>query len=177
MGTLLFITEYAQDYMETSSIVDTEYSFSSKDHPELELLTLARTDYSKVMADPFTGTPASVSLSCKMIRSNTTCMDDSVSDSVDPVLLVIPTSSKAYSGVAKHRDFIGCLPVHLAKCILSFLDQPSLFNALCVNQKWRSLVEEVHQEYFVNQSLWEEVMLMQVLINTVYKSLIYRFPL
>ncbi|XP_070185909.1 F-box and WD repeat domain containing protein 10B-like isoform X2 [Littorina saxatilis] len=151
------------DYMETASIASTEYSYRSEKHPELQLLTHARTDYSEFTTNPFTGAHLPISRAAisrgDTADSASTCGTDT--DSVDPAILIIPTSSKAYSGVARYKDFIGSLPVHLAKCILSFLHQASLFNALCVNLKWRTLVEEVHQEHFVGQSLWEEVMLMQ----------------
>uniref|UniRef100_A0A8C2Z1J8 F-box and WD repeat domain containing 10 n=1 Tax=Cyclopterus lumpus TaxID=8103 RepID=A0A8C2Z1J8_CYCLU len=39
-------------------------------------------------------------------------------DSEDPALMVVPGSSKSVSGVSKHRDFIGCLPVDLSKRVL-----------------------------------------------------------
>lgn len=151
------------DYVESASIANTEYSYRSEKNPELHLLTRTKKEYSQFTADPFTGNPLTVS-PAEVSRGDTRAasISGSDSDSVDPAILIIPTSSKAYSGVSRYRDFIGSLPVHLTKCILSYLDRPSLFNALCVNLKWRSLVEEVHQEHFVNQSLWEEVMLMQV---------------
>lgn len=62
----------------------------------------------------------------------------------------------------RYKDFIRYLPVHLAKFILSRLDKATLYNALCVSKNWRKLAEEVHKEFFVNQQLLEEVMLMQV---------------
>lgn len=84
------------------------------------------------------------------------------SESLDPAYMVIPTSAKAYAGVAKHVDMVRQLPVHISKCILSYLDKTSLMNALLVSSCWRVLVEEVHRDTYVNQQLWEEVMLMQV---------------
>ena len=147
--------------METASIINTEYSYSSDQKPEFELISTTRPDYSIITHDPFSGTlipPPKPPKSRKEIDS----VSVSDSDSIDPAIMIIPTSSKAYSGVSKFVDFISGLPVHLAKCILSYLDKPSLYNALCVNMKWRELVQEVRQEHFVNQSLWEEVMLMQV---------------
>ena len=164
--------------MESASIANTEYSFQSEKYPELHLLTRTRTDYSQFSIDPFTGNPLTVSCA-EASRADIEAASTSSTDngSVDPAILIIPTSSKAYSGVSRYRDFIGSLPVHLAKCILSFLDQTSLFNALCVNPKWRSLVNEVHQEHFVNQSLWEEVMLMQVQCVWLVYALVITFVL
>ena len=82
--------------------------------------------------------------------------------SIDPAVLILTMSSKAYSGVSQYKDFIGCLPVHLALFILNLLDQTSLYNALCVNDKWRTLAEEIRIENRVKQDLREEAMLMQV---------------
>ncbi|XP_076443004.1 F-box and WD repeat domain containing protein 10B-like [Babylonia areolata] len=153
----------ASDYVETDSVANTEYSYQTEKHPELQLLTMTKSDYSQFTTNPFTGNPITMSRAdvSRGDGGDAASSISSSSDSVDPTILIIPTSSKAYAGVARHVDFISNLPVHLSKCILGFLDQASLFNALCVNGKWRSLVEEVHQEHFVSQSLWEEVMLMQ----------------
>jgi hypothetical protein len=126
---------------------------------DLELLAATKAGYSTITHDPFTAERISAK---RQPRKRDRIESASDADSVDPALMIIPTSSKAYSGVTRHVDFIGSLPVHLAKFILSFLDKPSLYNALCVSAKWRFLVQEVRQEHFVNQSLWEEVMLMQV---------------
>ena len=93
---------------------------------------------------------------------------DSELNALDPTCIVISTSTKAHAGVARYKDFIRCLPVHLSKMILGMLDQVTLFNCVCVSQAWRILTEEVHVEYFVNQQLWEEVMLMQVSTHTLY---------
>ena len=90
--------------------------------------------------------------------------DDNFSDlsSLDPTFMVLPNSVKAHSGVARYKDFVRLLPVHISKLILAFLDQVSLNNCVCVSKNWRILAEEVHKECFVQQSLREEVMLMQV---------------
>ena len=61
-----------------------------------------------------------------------------------------------------HKDFIRCLPVHLSKLILSYLDKASLVNCLCISKHWRMLCEEVQQDVFVHQIMMEEVMMMQV---------------
>lgn len=61
-----------------------------------------------------------------------------------------------------HKDFIRCLPVHLSKLILSYLDKASLINCICISKHWRILCEEVQQDVFVHQIMIEEVMMMQV---------------
>lgn len=88
--------------------------------------------------------------------------EDAMFGTVDPTTVVVPGSSKGYLGVSRYKDFIRCLPVHISKYILGMLDQVSLFNCVCVSKNWRGIVEEVHQEYYINQHLQEEVMLMQV---------------
>lgn len=65
-------------------------------------------------------------------------------------------------GFEKYKDFLRCLPVHLSKRILGMLDKNSLTNCLCLSKHWRSLAEEVKQDYMVHQLMTEEIMLMQV---------------
>ena len=81
------------------------------------------------------------------------------------------------TGVSRYKDFIQCLPVHISKMILGYMDQHSLYNCLCVNQFWRQLSESVQREYFVYQNLREEVMLMQVSARNVSHKLCSRFCL
>ena len=111
---------------------------------------------------------------CRLAESRCTKPEvedgESESGSLDPACLVVPSSVKAYSGVVRHRDFVRCLPVHLSKSVLGYLDQVSLFNCVCVSRHWRMLVEEVHREFYLNQNLWEEVMLMQVSSTSVRTS-------
>lgn len=147
------------DYVESASIPDTEYSFHSEEHADIHIHSMVSPHYSKPTTHPITGN--------KLFLDDVIENDDSGTDSeselssVDPACMVIPTSSKAFSGVARHKDFIRCLPVHLAKYILKLLDKTSLSHALLVSQNWRALVLEVHDEERINQLLEEDVMLMQ----------------
>lgn len=146
--------------MESASIPDTEYSFHSEEHADIHIHSMVSSHYSKPTTHPITGN--------KLFLDDVIENDDSGTESeselssVDPACMVIPTSSKAFSGVARHKDFIRCLPVHLAKYILKLLDKTSLSHALLVSQNWRALVLEVHDEERINQLLEEDVMLMQV---------------
>ncbi|XP_034415228.1 F-box/WD repeat-containing protein 10 [Cyclopterus lumpus] len=67
-------------------------------------------------------------------------------DSEDPALMVVPGSSKSVSGVSKHRDFIGCLPVDLSKRVLGLLDERTLRCCLKVCQCWKRLAKETVEE-------------------------------
>jgi len=151
---------------DTASIASTSYTFTSAEHPELKLLISARSEYSVLDKVPLCSPRSKhVDVTPEQCVVNDDTGDDCISvdlDELDPTCMVVPTSEKAYSGVSRHKDFIRQLPVHLSKYILSWLDQVSLYNCVCVSRHWRILVEEVHNEFYVNQHLWEEVMLMQV---------------
>ncbi|XP_068439558.1 F-box and WD repeat domain containing protein 10B isoform X2 [Clinocottus analis] len=67
-------------------------------------------------------------------------------DSEDPALMVMPGSWKSVSGVSRHRDFIGCLPVDLSKRILGLLDENTLRSCLKVCQCWMPLAQETLEE-------------------------------
>ena len=164
---------------ESSSLASTSYTFATAEHPELELLISARSVYSsfdkstllsphskQVIATPWRGV------------DNDDTRDDGASmdlSELDPTCMVVPTSEKAYSGVSRYKDFVRQLPVHLSKYILSWVDQVSLYNCVCVSRHWRILVEEVHNEFYVNQHLWEEVMLMQVSVSSSFSSYLSDF--
>ncbi|XP_059139668.1 F-box and WD repeat domain containing protein 10B-like [Physella acuta] len=151
------------DNYEAASVISTEYSHHTSEHPELDLMLMSHSGYSNIVENPFTGEiiPYKEDKKYAHRSSDNQSVSGASLNSVDPLLLVIPTSAKAYSGVSQHKDFIRCLPVHLAKMILSMLDMVSLYNALCVSPNWRKLAEEVKVEFAVSQQLREEVMLMQ----------------
>lgn len=154
------------EYTERASIASSNYTFKSDQHPELELLTTTSQSYGQDQVNPFTGTPLpgyELEGEIENDAGDNEYSDFTIDSSLDPAYMVIPTSAKAYAGVAKHCDMIRQLPVHISKMILSLLDKTSLMNALCVSTYWRILVEEVHRDTYVNQQLWEEVMLMQVI--------------
>lgn len=154
--------------MESASIAETEYSYHSEEHADHQIHSIVSPHYSKPKLHPITGD--------KLFLDDVIENDDSGSESeselssVDPACMVISTSSKAFSGVARHKDFIRSLPVHLSKYILKLLDKTSLSHALLVSQNWRALVLEVHDEERINQLLEEDVMLMQVKSRTFSKQ-------
>lgn len=69
--------------------------------------------------------------------------------------------------IFRYRDFIKELPVHLSKFILGYLDEATLFNCGRVSSTWHILVEEMRAEFYANQQMWEDIMLMQV-GNVIY---------
>nr|XP_006821837.1 PREDICTED: F-box/WD repeat-containing protein 10-like [Saccoglossus kowalevskii] len=148
---------------DTQSLDASVYSFDSEEHPEIDLLKLACSEYSVPVTNPFAEEFPEDSDHEIVEDDGESSILDSQSEfsSIDPTCLVIPTTTRAILGVMKYKDFIRHLPVHLSKYILSFLDQPNLYNCLCVSKHWRVIVEEVHRDRDLNQAIWEEVMLMQ----------------
>lgn len=166
-----FFYSLDDDHLESSSICETEYSYKTDEHPELDMLISLSPEYGTPRRDPITG--KRIRPTAKPHTYDTHDFPDEISlSSLDPALMVIPTSAKAYSGVAQYRDFIRYLPVHLAKYILRLLDEASLHAAKDVCAKWQVLVSEVKVELELNKKLMEEVMLMQVwyIYNSVFSS-------
>jgi len=62
----------------------------------------------------------------------------------------------------RYKDFIKELPVHLSKCILGYFDEATLFTCSKVSHYWQVLVGEMKAEFYANQQMWEDIMLMQV---------------
>ena len=161
---IVFVILADSVYTECGSIASSNFTYRTDEHPDLELLTTVSQQYGQEQTNPFTGTPLpgyDLGDDFENYDGDDDIYNDT-SSSLDPAYMVIPTSAKAYVGVARHSDMIRLLPVHISKMILSMLDKTSLMNALCVSSAWRILVEEVHRDAYVNQQLWEEVMLMQV---------------
>lgn len=175
---------FISDYYESSSIASSVYTYNTENHPELELLTHASSVYSPIKTDPLHsrnninsgGSNIQLTESYSSPHTDTEEIinddsgDESLSDTssseeynIDPTCMVMASSAKAHAGVARYKDFIRSLPVHLSKMVLGFLDTVSLYNCVCVSRVWRPLVEEVHNEAYINQHLQEEVMLMQVM--------------
>ncbi|XP_060063470.1 F-box and WD repeat domain containing protein 10B-like [Ylistrum balloti] len=149
------------DLLEAASIASTNYTYQSDERPDLDLLIRATPEYGIPKLNPLTGEELFLDDEIENDDSGDESFTSMDILSVDPACMVVPTSAKASSGVAKYKDFIRFLPVHIAKYVLGFLDIATLHNALCVSNYWSSLVEEVHKEFRINQDLCEEVMLMQ----------------
>ncbi|OCT63095.1 CMT1A duplicated region transcript 1 protein [Xenopus laevis] len=93
-------------------------------------------------------------------------LDQAVS-SDDPSIMMVPTSFKSTSGVSMYKDFICCLPVHLSKRILGFLNKKSLFSCLFVSQHWCYLTKETMQDLDAERLVRNEAMILQ---GTSYKG-------
>ncbi|CAM4651555.1 F-box and WD repeat domain containing protein 10B [Caretta caretta] len=87
--------------------------------------------------------------------------DTSTVSSIDPALAVVPASFQSASSVNKYKDFIRCLPTHLSKYILGFLDTKSLNRCTSVSHHWAFLVKEVKQEHLSHRLVLEEIVYLQ----------------
>ncbi|XP_078658550.1 F-box and WD repeat domain containing protein 10B-like [Branchiostoma floridae x Branchiostoma belcheri] len=148
------------DWEDDESLASSNYTYNTEEHPELYLLTQANLEYATPATHPITGEefdPIVVNYGEDVYLSD----DSSEFSSIDPTCMVLPTSVTATAGVAKYRDFISGLPVHLSKYILGFLDRISLYNCLAVGKTWRVLADQVQQEEEIQNQLWEEVLFYQ----------------
>ncbi|KAG5262886.1 hypothetical protein AALO_G00280070 [Alosa alosa] len=172
---------------EIASIPESHYSFSSDGNPDLELLICASSVYGAVdlpfrcqaddvmesTVDTGCGSLTTVSDgghketsyagygSATSGRDERDASDTDSAYSDDPALTVVPKSSRSFSGVGRHRDFIRQLPVHITKRILGLLDSTSLLSCLNVSQHWQYLALEVQHEGRVKRLLENKAMSLQ----------------
>ncbi|TFK04509.1 Sushi domain-containing protein 3 [Platysternon megacephalum] len=90
-------------------------------------------------------------------------VDDDISSmySIDPAPAVVPAAFQSASSVNKYKDFIRCLPTHLSKYILGFLDTKSLNRCTSVSQHWAFLAKQVKQEHLSHSLVLEEIVYLQ----------------
>ncbi|XP_048467081.1 F-box and WD repeat domain containing protein 10B [Rhincodon typus] len=164
-------------------------TFQTDEHPELEPLTKIWPEYSNVSSEmlplsllqPEDNTASSVSLS---LKSGKTKKKRSVSSRTvnelpvvvePPIPIIITSPFEATSGVTHHKDFIRCLPIHLAKFILGFLDHSSLQNCTLVSRHWAYLGREIMRDKLAIQCIFDEIKKLQATaphnINTVYAKI------
>ncbi|XP_019398285.1 PREDICTED: CMT1A duplicated region transcript 1 protein [Crocodylus porosus] len=85
----------------------------------------------------------------------------STASSINPALTLIPASLQSASGVNKYKDFIRCLPIHLSKYILGFLDPKSLSRCTDVTPYWAFVAKEVKREHLSQRVVQEELVYLQ----------------
>ncbi|XP_075627189.1 F-box and WD repeat domain containing protein 10B [Balearica regulorum gibbericeps] len=82
----------------------------------------------------------------------------SVADQDDTV---VPMSLQSPSNANQSKDFIRCLPPHLAMYILGFLDQKSLNVCAAVSKCWAFLAKEVKRERVCQSIVQEKILYLQ----------------
>ncbi|XP_041073363.1 F-box/WD repeat-containing protein 10 [Carcharodon carcharias] len=97
----------------------------------------------------------------KMRKKQSLSLTDFSPEGELPSLKIITSSFEATSGVSHHKDFLRRLPIHLAKCILGFLDQKSLKRCMCVSRHWAYLVKEIIRDKLTLQCIFDEVIKLQ----------------
>ncbi|XP_078426799.1 F-box and WD repeat domain containing protein 10B [Cetorhinus maximus] len=97
----------------------------------------------------------------RMRKKQSLSLKDLSAEGELPSLTFITSSFEATSGVTHHKDFLRCLPIHLAKCILGFLDQKSLKRCMCVSRHWAFLAKEIIRDKLALQCIFDEVVKLQ----------------
>ncbi|NXT49230.1 FBW10 protein, partial [Pluvianellus socialis] len=101
---------------------------------------------------------------------NTECLIQEGPDAEDNSLLrsladqddtVVPVSLRSSSNVSQSKDFIRCLPLHLAMYILGLLDQKSLNACAAVSRCWAFLAEEVKRERVCQSIVQKKILYLQ----------------
>ncbi|XP_067914122.1 F-box and WD repeat domain containing protein 10B isoform X2 [Heterodontus francisci] len=160
---------------DVTSMNESYYTFKTEEHPELEMLTEIWPEYAVVSPDivpkslifqsPDDIVTASVSSlrpkSEQMIKKQSLVWksEQDTSSAAELTTSIIVTSSfQATSGVTSHKDFLRCLPIHLAKYILGFLDQQSLKRCTLVTRHWAYLAKEVTRDKLAHKCIFDELM-------------------
>ncbi|XP_078082108.1 F-box and WD repeat domain containing protein 10B [Mustelus asterias] len=161
---------------DVSSLQGSYYTFRTEEHSELELLSEIWPEYTIVSPDIL---PASLLFhpenhaasganvqpktdSTKKKKSSSWKKRSDIYAEIDqPSSIFITSSFEATSGVAHHKDFLHCLPIHLSKYILSFLDERSLTNSMHVSRYWSCLGREITRDKLALQCIFDEVVKLQ----------------
>ncbi|XP_056433653.1 F-box and WD repeat domain containing protein 10B [Gadus chalcogrammus] len=173
---------------EVDSIPDCASSFCSEDRPHLDLLRQAGSMFEPVSLcedkndakrptclistsfEPTIREPAR--RKGAWVRKGTP-WEDPGSDGEDPALMVTPRSSAALSGVGRYRDFLRCLPVHLAKRILGLTDKLTLRCCRDVSQHWRYLADDLVLDQNAKKVVRNQVLIIQSNRNKKVLSDVY----
>ncbi|GCC27287.1 hypothetical protein chiPu_0005711 [Chiloscyllium punctatum] len=162
---------------------ESNYTFRTDEHPELEQLTEIWPEYSEVTLEmlpssllyqpedkPVAASRLSLQLKSKKTKKKQIVTSGIVNESpviVEPPIPIRITSPfEATSGVTYHKDFIRCLPIHLAKYVLGFLDQSSLQNCMLVSHHWAYLGKEFTRDKLAIQCIFDEIRKLQKIGTT-----------
>ncbi|XP_028264592.1 CMT1A duplicated region transcript 1 protein [Parambassis ranga] len=103
------------------------------------------------------------------LRVNASETNEDSEDSEDPALMVVPGASKSLSGVSRYKDFIGCLPVDLAKRILGLLEEHTLKRCKKVSSYWRHLAQETMEEIKFRRKLQDQMKDMMKRCSSIHR--------
>ena len=70
----------------------------------------------------------------------------------------------------KYKDFVRQLPIYLAKTILSLLDPRTLDKCKLVSNYWKKMAMEVEDETTMTRMLFDDMMLLQVIVRRMFHS-------
>ncbi|KAG7265313.1 hypothetical protein CRUP_012764 [Coryphaenoides rupestris] len=97
-------------------------------------------------------------------------------DDDDPALTVVPRGWASRSGVSRYRDFLRCLPVHLAKMTLVSNPSTTPVEPARRVQHWRYLVDDLALDHHAKKGLRRQLLIMQSnrnrVISDVYANVV-----
>ncbi|CAL8302794.1 unnamed protein product [Lota lota] len=169
-----------QNAKEVDSIPERSSSFCSEDRPHLDLLKQAGSLVEPVaLCEDKNEAKRSTCLTSTLswrkgawVKKGNPC-EHPGSDGEDPAFMVIPRSSASMSGVGRHRDFLRCLPIHLAKRLLGLLDKHTLRCCRNVSQYWRYLADDLVLDQNAQKVVRNQVLIMQSNRNKKVLSDVY----
>ncbi|XP_055509630.1 F-box and WD repeat domain containing protein 10B isoform X2 [Leucoraja erinacea] len=150
------------------------YRFRIDEHPELQKLIDIWPEFTVVTPDimpssliaetPPVARKRRVKSGSRKKKKLQNVREDDLSKIEPPVPITVTNSFQATSGVSNYKDFLRCLPIHLAKYILGFLDDASLQSCLFVSQHWQYLAKEVTRDMLALQCIFDEVLKLQEIV-------------
>ncbi|XP_072882727.1 F-box and WD repeat domain containing protein 10B [Hemitrygon akajei] len=178
-----------KDGVKDVSLNESRYSFKLDEHPELQELVDIWPQFTVVTPDIMPRSflshpkevvdhnqPAKKRLAKKKMHSLNEPQDVST-ETESSIPLVITSSFQATSGVSNYKDFLRCLPVHLAKYILGLLDDASLQNCMLVSKHWQYLAKELSRDLLALHCIFDEVLKLQEIVpqnvSAVYAKICY----
>ncbi|XP_059804715.1 F-box and WD repeat domain containing protein 10B isoform X2 [Hypanus sabinus] len=161
---------------DTVLLNESRYSFKIDEHPELQELVDIWPQFTVVTPDIMPRSfrsqpkevvdhnqPAKKRLAKKKMYSLNEPQDVST-ETESSIPLVITSSFQATSGVSNYKDFLRCLPVHLAKYILGLLDDESFQNCMLVSKHWQYLAKELSRDLLALHCIFDEVLKLQEIV-------------
>ncbi|XP_051889294.1 F-box and WD repeat domain containing protein 10B [Pristis pectinata] len=177
------VTKDGDDDEDIISLNESKYSFKTDEHPELQDLVDIWPQFTVVSPDimpsSFLNEPTEVIDHSQLAKSglvikkkhSLNVLQDVPANIESPTPIFVTSSFQATSGISNYKDFLRCLPIHLAKYILGFLDDASLQNCMLVSQHWQYLAKEVTRDMLALRCIFDEVLKLQIGLTATYTDI------
>ncbi|XP_072098258.1 F-box and WD repeat domain containing protein 10B isoform X1 [Mobula birostris] len=170
------VTKEWVKHEDTVSLNESRYSFKTDEHPELQELVDIWPQFTVVTSDimprSFLNQPTEAVDHIQLAKKRSAIKkmhslnepQDVFTETESSIPLVITSSFQATSGISNYKDFLRCLPVHLAKYILGLLDYASLQNCMFVSKHWQYLAKELTRDLLALHCIFDEVLKLQEIV-------------